>query len=405
MRQLLSIVTLACTCLLAACGGGGGSSSSSSTPSTTASGSNVAAITIDAGPTVNGTTTSSPNIPFVTLSICVPGTSSCATIDHVQIDTGSAGLRLVSTQAIASLGLSASASGSGTLGECAQFADGITWGAVRKADVKIAGETASAIPIQIIADGSLPTVPGDCTAQGAPKQTVSALGANGIVGIGTLANDCGTLCAQQSTSLYFSCTSSSCAETTVPVSAQVPNPVAQFASDNNGTLVMMPALSASGSRTAQGSLIFGIGTQSNNALSGVTVYTTDSGGLFTTTFNGASLSQSLLDTGSNGLFFPDASITECSNSSDAAGFFCPASTTPINPTITGRNGVSASVNLSVANAQTLFSSGNFAYNNLGGSSVGTLTFDFGLPFFYGRSVYTAIAGASTSGGTGPYVAF
>jgi hypothetical protein len=32
-------------------------------------------------------------------------------------------------------------------------------------------------------------------------------------------------------------------------------------------------------------------------------------------------------------------------------------------------------------------------------------FDFGLPFFFGRSVFTAIEGASTPGGTGPYVAF
>ena len=33
------------------------------------------------------------------------------------------------------------------------------------------------------------------------------------------------------------------------------------------------------------------------------------------------------------------------------------------------------------------------------------SFDFGLPFFFGVNVFTAIADQSTPGGTGPYVAF
>jgi microcystin-dependent protein len=33
------------------------------------------------------------------------------------------------------------------------------------------------------------------------------------------------------------------------------------------------------------------------------------------------------------------------------------------------------------------------------------TFDWGLPFYFGRTVYTAIQGSVTSVGTGPYVAF
>jgi hypothetical protein len=34
-----------------------------------------------------------------------------------------------------------------------------------------------------------------------------------------------------------------------------------------------------------------------------------------------------------------------------------------------------------------------------------MSFDWGLPFFYGRRVATAIQGYSTSAGTGPYIAF
>ena len=408
MRQLLSILTLASLVLLSACGGGGGSSNSSAstTPSTSAAGSNVVPITIGAGPVVNGTPTTSPNIPFVTVTVCVPGTSTCTQVDHIQLDTGSAGLRLVNTQAVVALGLPAQSAPNGNaLGECAQFADGVTWGAVRTADVKIASETASAIPIEIIGDTSIPGAPADCTANGATKQTVTALGANGLLGVGTLVNDCGLACAQQALSVYFACTSSACAATTVPVASQVPNPVARFANNNNGTLVQMPAIPAGGSATAQGSLIFGIGTQSNNAIaSGVTVYSTNSAGQFTATYNGTALRQSLLDTGSNGLFFPDTTITPCPTTSTSNGFFCPASTTAVSATITGVNGATTTAGLSIANAQLVFASGNFAYNDIGGPFPGT-TFDFGLPFFYGRSVYTAITGAQTSGGVGPYVAF
>jgi hypothetical protein len=32
-------------------------------------------------------------------------------------------------------------------------------------------------------------------------------------------------------------------------------------------------------------------------------------------------------------------------------------------------------------------------------------FDWGLPFFFGRTVYTAIEGQSTPAGVGPYFAF
>lgn len=41
------------------------------------------------------------------VTVCVPGTSNCVTIDNVQVDTGSQGLRVLASQLPASLELPA----------------------------------------------------------------------------------------------------------------------------------------------------------------------------------------------------------------------------------------------------------------------------------------------------------
>jgi hypothetical protein len=65
------------------------------------------------------------------------------------------------------------------------------------------------------------------------------------------------------------------------------------------------------------------------------------------------------------------------------------------------------VSFSVANADQLFAANpSFnAFSNLAVPSGDTTTFAWGLPFFFGRTVFTAIEGRSTPGGTGPYFAF
>ena len=94
--------------LLAACGGGGGGGSSASSSASNASAptqsvtntssstqvlaANAVAVTVDSG--VSGV----PNMPFVSVTVCTPGTTQCQTINHVLVDTGSWGLRVFAAQ-------------------------------------------------------------------------------------------------------------------------------------------------------------------------------------------------------------------------------------------------------------------------------------------------------------------
>jgi hypothetical protein len=46
-----------------------------------------------------------------------------------------------------------------------------------------------------------------------------------------------------------------------------------------------------------------------------------------------------------------------------------------------------------------------AFNNLAGSNPLTSSFDWGMPFFYGRTVFFAFEGRSTPSGLGPFLAY
>lgn len=404
---------------LAACGGGGDSGGNSSTtlnggslpPSPTqqpiaANASNTVPVTVGRG--VSGVI----NIPAVSVTICAPGsTTNCQTIDNIQLDTGSFGLRVVGSTLNASLlgALPVSAVSGGQLAECATFADGYTWGTVRTATVTIGGETTTAaIPLQIIGDKDASTVPSRGCGNGSAESTVGDLGANGILGVGTAPVDCGTTCSDPSTaatySNYFACPGgTSCTRTAVPIVQQVANPVANFAADNNGVIVQMPPVPDAGAPSANGTLVFGIGTQANNALAGAQVFTTDAyGDMNNSVFNGTTV-QAFLDSGSNGYFFTDSSLAQCAN--NFSGFYCPSSAQTRSITLVGLNKTTASASIGIVSAATLFgNTSNFAFNNLAGQIGGSTSFDLGLPFFYGRHVYYGID-KSASGGQSPYVAF
>jgi len=342
---------------------------------------------------------------FASVTLCVPGSSNCQTITNVLVDTGSSGLRIVSSALTISLPQQNGATGHPVV-ECLPFLSAVTWGPVQTADIQMGGEKASSVSIQVLSDTAFPIASG-CKNMGLPSQdTVQALGANGILGIGLFAQDCGPVCTQTGSSnpgLYYECPSSGCQVTAESLSLQVPNPVAMFAADNNGVIIELPAVSGP-QPSASGSLVFGIGTHSNNGLGGATVYTVDASGDLTTTYKGKSYPNSFVDSGSNGYFFLTSSATGIPSCSSATGFYCPSSKQSLSATNQGSNGASGTVNFSLANAESLFANqADFVFNNLGGP--GHDSFDWGLPFFFGRNVFTAIEGRSTPAGTGPYWAY
>jgi hypothetical protein len=391
-------------------------------------------IVVDAGPAGNYV-----NGAFANVTVCPPGTSTCQTIDHVLVDTGSIGLRLFA-QGAAGGELSPTAfplqtdSSGNPIAQCNQFIDGFTWGSVSLATIQMAGETASTVPsasvpgvpIQIIGDPRVPAVPATCTGM-TNESTVSSFGANGVLGVGTFKQDCGSGCVSNSPipKVYYSCVSGTCNPTLQGLPQQVTNPVWVLPHDNNGTLIDLPSIPSGGTTNPTGSLIFGIGTQTNNGLGSATVFTVDANANFTTTFNGQTNSCSFIDSGSNAYFFPSSGypgLVACTGAN--SGFYCP--TANGQPTLlsslqannqsnvnTAQTGI---VSFNVGNANTLFTGNNgnnTAFSELGGPNSAPSgcngSFDWGLSFFYGKpnGVFTAIEQQPVTGTsyTGPFWAY
>ncbi|QSN62281.1 DUF3443 domain-containing protein [Caballeronia sp. M1242] len=435
IRTLCRLPVIAVCLLLHACGGGGSGSTAASpaTPAPTAASTPAPASTpvaASAPPAASAPSAASnvvvqsttPNVQPIqvtriptgtrnmlqtSVTLCVPGTNTCQTIDNIQVDTGSQGLRVLASALDPSIALplvagkagSAGSAGNSAVAECAVFGSGYTWGAVRQADVRLAGQVASAVSVQLIADSAVPSAATDCGQSGLPMLTASNLRGNGILGVGPFTADCGGGCAASAMPRwYYDCTSSACSATTVAVAQQVTNPVARFATDNNGVLIELPAVPPEGASAVAGTMTFGIGSQANNLLGSATVLKSNSiTGYVSTNFGGNDYGSSFIDSGSNGLFFPSTTLASC------GVWYCPATTQTLNATLSSATGASAGVSFSVAKATTLLSSGNNAFSNLAGPASGF--FDWGLPFFYGRRVFTALEGRPTPAGNGPYYAF
>jgi hypothetical protein len=287
------------------------------------------------------------------------------------------------------------------------------WGWVRTVDLTLGGEQVPGLAFQLIGDPGLPTVPKACSDTGTAENTLDALGSNAILGVGNYAPDCGTYCESASQFgdgyPYYGCAAPAgpCAQVTVSSATQLQNPVALLPVDNNGVVVQLPSIPSSGATDPTGLLLLGIGTQANNGLGAATLFpigdeTTD--GTITVTMAGQKFTYSAFDSGTSDLSFDDAALPACSG--DFAGWDCP----PMPMDLTAQNldgmGGSYPVAIHLESASTLLGSATAtAFDDIASPAGDKDTFMWGLPFFYGRSVFTAIEGRSTPAGAGPYFAY
>ena len=292
----------------------------------------------------------------------------------------------------------------GSIAECVQFGDGSSlWGPVQTASVILADEPAVQVSIQV-ADSTFGTRSAGCSNA---DPTPEAAGFNGILGVGLFTEDCGTTCATTANNgRYYACSGETCNGTTVSLSSQVRNPAALLPRDNNGVIVQLPSVALGGTSSVNGTLILGIDTQSNNVPDSVTVYSASATtGDFTTQFSGR-IYDSFIDSGSNGLFFTPpfgSPIPDCPSPNSA--WFCPASTLSLTATNTGASGApSGVVPFHIGNLEDLTANPFFrVFSEIGGTFPGS--FDWGLPFFFGRTVIVGYEGAASSIGNGPYWAY
>jgi hypothetical protein len=413
MRALGKGLGIALYLSIISCGGGSFTPSGNVIPPT---GSNVASVIVDAGPTLpgGGGPLGTYNVLFVTVTVCLPSApSTCQVIDHVLVDTGSYGLRLLAPPLSLVFPLQQDVNGN-SLAECAEFADGSSWGSVVLANMQIEGEAANNLPIQLIGDARLPNIPGDCP--GPPENTVQNFGANGVIGIGPFSQDCPECSGPDGVipGTYYACPQTgACSGVTVALTDQVVNPVVMFPADNNGEIIQLNSVANAGAVSVSGTLTFGVDTETNNVSGTQNVFNVDGFAEMTITFQGVALTDSFIDSGSNSNDFNTQSLTACAANGDFAGYYCPQNTvTGLAATLQGVDpmgnaiaGQTTGTQFSVGSAQVQLSTSNSALPALGATNSLPNSFDYGLPFFYGRRVAVVVNGAKTTVGTGPYIAF
>jgi hypothetical protein len=129
------------------------------------------------------------------------------------------------------------------------------------------------------------------------------------------------------------------------------------------------------------------------------VLTVDNFGEFTSSIESKIYPGSFIDSGSVAVYYGTNLFPNCHS---FVGLYCPPTPQPqsgvLDPT-----GVQLSVNFTVGNPDQLFASDASitADAELAGPESGGV--DWGLPLFFGRSIYTAIEGMSTPAGSGPWV--
>ncbi len=345
-----------------------------------------------------------PNNPRVSVTVCVPGTSQCQTIENLQLDTGSTGLRIFRAPLGALALPDAHDSDGNVLAECDNWSPSF-WGPLKRADVIVGGLKASNIEVQVVDPTFLPPPP-NC-----PPIDQPAPGYDGILGLSVQPWDCygeGGACDWPR---YFTCQGPNCSEASLPAHLRLSNIAAQFPSDNNGFVIQFPPVTGLGLSGVTGTLTFGIGTNAaNQVIPGVMTVPTDTTGRFPLSYGPAGRTfPALIDSGTGNLKLPFATSGPTCASTDYGQVLCPNQDITLQLPISPPGQPAFSLPLWVANGTALLASGNGALPGFANqepsepSDPGLLL--LGVPFFFGRTLYFGISGTSSPLGAGPRVAF
>ena len=339
------------------------------------------------------------NSPCVTVKICSSkDESNCTEIKDILLDSGSSGLRIFKER-LRGLQLPNYYKNNQPVYECMQFIDGNQlWGSVNTAHIIFDGGVREHnLNVQVIDQD-------DSNLHSFCKSSISspaAYGYNGVLGVSPLINDKG---------IYYQCSNNKCVQTDIAPLKGVANPIRFLDKDNNGIMIELPDIPESGCGNATGYAVFGVNTASDNIMeSQVTKFkiaTSPVVPLYIKAIYGGEEYHAYLDTGSNTISLDNGNTPVCTINSM---FYCPLLTQNNIITLTGVDGGSTqNYSLSIANAGTLFTSGNTAFNNLASipySSLLSHFIDLGLPFFYGKKVYIGFESEPLNSESDMYWAF
>ncbi|NDG85288.1 MAG: DUF3443 family protein, partial [Proteobacteria bacterium] len=278
----------------------------------------------------------------------------------------------------------------------------------KTARVRLGNEPAVTVPIQVV-DSTFTGMNAHCKgAMATPEEG----GFNAILGLGLFQHDCGLNCAISALNgNYYACDSGTgtCSGAAVSLAHQVQNPVSLLPTDHNGVILQLPDLAATGATSAEGYLILGIGTRSNNVPDpAVHAFKANSSyGEFITRFEGQD-DPSFIDSGSNSFAFPNGGANLAICSYPYSGWFCPAGLSDLSATtISADQSISGAVPFQIGSFLSFANSANFASKTIGAAASSGISgfFDWGLPFYFGKNVYHGIEGQSSSLGQGPYWAY
>lgn len=334
----------------------------------------------------------------VSVTICRPGTTICATIDNVMVDTGSTGLRLDRRAVPDALALPEFAgSGSRPLAECVRFVGSAAWGSLRRADLRIGGLTAPGLPIQIFEDDAA-SRPSSCPRSGVVPTS------NGTLGIGIHATDCAGTCDQARLKpLLYRCTEEACTPLPGLVSDadRLPNPLLRLAGGAIGGLLFDLPAPSPGAHSVTGRLGF---LRGGDLPPGMQVLPVAPDGRFTTRYGGQDYPGSYIDSGTATTILTDLALPACIRPNWA---FCAAPPQTREATLIGRDGQAIAVAFRVGDFHDELAGTRSVSDAIASlAPIGSDAFVWGAPFFLGRRVLLVPEGVTGPGGlTGPLYAF